>query len=215
MNKAPQIIRNKQRNHDSRKEYISPCIALRAVVLVHSSSVDRWIGCCLRRVGESLLAGLVSILAVGVVILAYNSLFRIILPPAPRSQFRLSTLVWLTWGQITPDLVCLTFLVILTGGLHSPLLGFSVFHMVIASILLPKIMAFTATDTPSTFFWSNGYAWGTIKQRPTRSGTRVELKVLFGQLELKTLELTGKGAIEFSRPRRLTAGRGKDLVCKV
>ncbi|HDZ21520.1 hypothetical protein LCGC14_0124280 [marine sediment metagenome] len=78
-----------------------------------------------------------------------------------------------------------------------------------------KTMAFTATDTPSTFFWSNGYAWGTIKQRPTRSGTRVELKVLFGQLELKTLELTGKGAIEFSRPRRLTAGRGKDLVCKV
>ncbi len=78
-----------------------------------------------------------------------------------------------------------------------------------------KTMSFAATDGPSTFFWSNGYAWGTIKQRPTRSGTRVELKVLFGQLELKTLELTGKGTIEFSRPRRLTAGRGKDLVCKL
>ena len=76
-----------------------------------------------------------------------------------------------------------------------------------------KSMTFAATDEPSTFFWSNGYAWGTMTQRPAKSSTRVELKVLFGRLELKTLELTGKGTAEFDRPRKLAAG--KDLVCKV
>jgi len=76
-------------------------------------------------------------------------------------------------------------------------------------------MSFAATPGASTFFWSNGRAWGTIKQRPTRNGTHVELKVLYGRLELKKLKLTGKGAVEFPRPRRLTAGRGKDLVCKL
>jgi len=74
-------------------------------------------------------------------------------------------------------------------------------------------MSFAATDGPSTFFWSNGRAWGTLTQRPTRSGTRVELKVLFGRLELKKLELTGKGTAEFRRPRRLTTGQALSASC--
>ena len=76
-----------------------------------------------------------------------------------------------------------------------------------------KSMTFAATDEASQFFWSTGYAWGTIKQSPGKAGTRVELKVMFGKLELKTLELTGKGIVEFDRPRKIVAG--KNLVCKL
>ena len=78
-----------------------------------------------------------------------------------------------------------------------------------------KSMTFAASDKPSTFFWSNGYTWGTLKQRPGKTGTRAELTVLHGSLELKKFELTGKGAVDFPRPRRLTAGRGKPLICRV
>ncbi len=40
-------------------------------------------------------------------------------------------------AQILADLVCLTWLVVLTGGLASPVLGLFVFHMLFASLLLP------------------------------------------------------------------------------
>jgi hypothetical protein len=76
-----------------------------------------------------------------------------------------------------------------------------------------KSLTFVATDEASTFFWSNGYAWGTIKQTPGKTTTRVELKVLFGKLEVKTFELTGKGVVEFDRPRKVAAG--KSLICKL
>ncbi len=72
---------------------------------------------------------------------------------------------------------------------------------------------FAATEKASTFFWSNGYAWGTFTQKPVGKKTRVELKVLHGELKLKTLELTGKGAVDFPRPRTLTAG--KALSCEL
>jgi non-lysosomal glucosylceramidase len=74
-------------------------------------------------------------------------------------------------------------------------------------------LTFAATDEASTFFWSNGYAWGTLTQKPGKASTRVELKVLHGSLKLKTLELTGKGTFEL--PRMRTLGAGKALECKI
>ena len=41
----------------------------------------------------------------------------------------------LAWTQILLDLGCLTLLVLWTGGTHSARLGFTVFHMVFASLL--------------------------------------------------------------------------------
>jgi len=49
---------------------------------------------------------------------------------------------WLVWGQMLADLASLTVLVNLTGGYDSPLRGFFVLHMVFASLLLPRMMAF-------------------------------------------------------------------------
>ena len=74
-------------------------------------------------------------------------------------------------------------------------------------------MTFAATDEATTFFWSTGYAWGTLTQKPGKSSARVELKVLHGKVELKTLELAGAGVFELPRAKMLTAG--KTLECKV
>ena len=47
--------------------------------------------------------------------------------------------------QILLDLVCLTALAMWTGGVRSPVLGFYVFHMVFASLLLRRWMAFAGS----------------------------------------------------------------------
>jgi C4-dicarboxylate-specific signal transduction histidine kinase len=80
------------------------------------------------------------ILALGLAILAYNAVLRAALhatlrTPTPR-------LLRLAMAQMLLDLVCLSLLVGWTGGLRSPILGFFVFHMVFASLLLPRALAY-------------------------------------------------------------------------
>jgi signal transduction histidine kinase len=83
-----------------------------------------------------------AITAVGLVILLYNLGLHLLLRaerPRPPSQHRLRILAWM---QILPDLSALTALALWTGGYASPLLSFYVVHMVFASLLLPRAMAF-------------------------------------------------------------------------
>ncbi len=51
-----------------------------------------------------------------------------------------------------------------------------------------KSMSFTAK--PGTYFWSNGYSWGTCEVK----NKEAVLKVLFGELELKSFSLEGIGS---------------------
>lgn len=53
-----------------------------------------------------------------------------------------------------------------------------------------KTMSFTAK--PGTYFWSNGYAWGTSKIE----GNKVTLNVLYGKIELSGLSLDGLGSVK-------------------
>jgi len=70
-----------------------------------------------------------------------------------------------------------------------------------------KSITFAAAEEPTEWFWSNGYAWGTCKQRPERGGVEVELTVLHGALEVKRLTLTGVGSVESRRTRKITRGK--------
>jgi uncharacterized protein (DUF608 family) len=54
-----------------------------------------------------------------------------------------------------------------------------------------KVMGFSAQE--GTWFWSNGYAWGTCKQKETAVGYEVEIEVLGGTLIMDKLILTGQG----------------------
>ena len=85
---------------------------------------------------------------VGAGILAYNAVLYVLMrwspkrlagpPESPSSAW----LVTISWMQILLDLACLTLLTLWSRGVHSPLLGFYVFHMVFASLLLPRRMAY-------------------------------------------------------------------------
>jgi hypothetical protein len=73
--------------------------------------------------------------AVGVGLVAYNAALWLLLRGwrADRRAVRA-----LAAAQVLLDLACLTLLTVWTGGARSPLLGFFVFHMVFASLLLPR-----------------------------------------------------------------------------
>ena len=47
------------------------------------------------------------------------------------------------------------------------------------------------TGKPGTYFWSNGYSWGTCEIKSSGKTTGATLKVLHGNLDLKTVSLTG------------------------
>jgi signal transduction histidine kinase len=78
-----------------------------------------------------------SIAATGAAILVYNVFFR-----ATLGLMRGRTGRMLVLCQIAADLLCLVLLIGWTGGGSSPLMGFVAFHMVFASLLLPRVVAF-------------------------------------------------------------------------
>jgi non-lysosomal glucosylceramidase len=59
-----------------------------------------------------------------------------------------------------------------------------------------RTIRFAATSEPTTWFWSNGYAWGTVTQTPSDKGVSVDIDVLGGELAFDRLELTGAGVVE-------------------
>jgi signal transduction histidine kinase len=81
-------------------------------------------------------------LAVGCVIVAYNVALRFVLGRARREPLQDMPLLLLAWVQLLADMLCLTVLIVWTGGADSPLRGFFVFHMVFASLMLPRWTAF-------------------------------------------------------------------------
>ena len=74
---------------------------------------------------------------VGGFILAYNVLLWAVLRRDAGQR-----LIALAWTQLLLDLACLTVLALLTGGARSHVLGFFVFHVVFAALLLPRRMSY-------------------------------------------------------------------------
>jgi len=68
-----------------------------------------------------------------------------------------------------------------------------------------KTMTFAAQD--GSFFWSNGYAWGTCSLKKTRKDIKVELSVLHGQLPLSKFILRNFGDIQFEKTLLIKAGQ--------
>jgi signal transduction histidine kinase len=83
------------------------------------------------------------LLAVGAAMLLYNAMLAFLLPRVRVRRLLLALALW----QILMDLIVLTALVTWTGGMHSPLATFFVFHMVFASLLLSESLALTTAMT--------------------------------------------------------------------
>ena len=65
-----------------------------------------------------------------------------------------------------------------------------------------------------TFFWSNGYAWGTCLLHPDGGAFRVCLSVLHGQVVLKTFRLRRFGTHTFPRIRTIATDENVKLVIR-
>ncbi len=97
------------------------------------------------------------LLAVGAFLLAYNLVMWLVLRAVQNEPVRARFVLLLSWMQLLLDLASLTFLTLWTGGSLSPLLGFFVFHMVFASLLLPREMAYGAATAAVVLLWSGLY----------------------------------------------------------
>ena len=86
---------------------------------------------------------------VGAAILIYNVVLWLLVRGNRETVGRWSQsfLRGLAWVQILLDLGCLTYLTVLTGGYLSPVRSLFVLHMVFASLLLPRAMAFAVCGT--------------------------------------------------------------------
>jgi hypothetical protein len=67
-----------------------------------------------------------------------------------------------------------------------------------------KSMTFAAKD--GTFFWSNGYAWGSCSIKQSAEGKQIELSVLHGELDLSGFTLRGFGQARFDDILQIKAG---------
>jgi len=68
-----------------------------------------------------------------------------------------------------------------------------------------KSMTFAAQD--SSFFWSNGYAWGICSLEKRKKNVQVELSVLHGQLPLSRFILRQFGDRQFDKTLLIKAGQ--------
>jgi non-lysosomal glucosylceramidase len=67
-----------------------------------------------------------------------------------------------------------------------------------------KLMTFAAKD--GTYFWSNGYAWGSCSVKQSNKGRLVDLAVLQGELDLSSFTLSGFGQVRFEDILKIKAG---------
>jgi len=62
------------------------------------------------------------------------------------------------------------------------------------------------SSKPGTYFWSNGYSWGTVKITQSGKGLNALLKVMHGALELSSFKLSGKKSADPDKHFRVMEG---------
>lgn len=77
-----------------------------------------------------------------------------------------------------------------------------------------QAMRVAASARACRWFWSTGYAWGTIVQSPQQDRIDVTIEVSAGQLSLKKLILASVGTATLPGARRLRAGEALALTVR-
>jgi len=75
-----------------------------------------------------------------------------------------------------------------------------------------KVMGFTAQS--GTWFWSNGYAWGTCMQEEKNSGYEVKIAVLGGALKMERLILASCGEADWKKGTLIEGETAKFVITK-
>lgn len=75
-----------------------------------------------------------------------------------------------------------------------------------------KTLEFAFSEKQAKWFWSTGYAWGTISQKPMTKTSLLELSVLSGEINFKNIILKGKGELKLREVATLKAGKKVKIV---
>lgn len=73
----------------------------------------------------------------------------------------------------------------------------------------------TFASKEGTFFWSNGYSWGTVNmQKKTNSEMKVELKVLDGTLKIQNFSIQGYADYTVNKAIKIENGSALNIIMK-
>ncbi|MFC2117677.1 GH116 family glycosyl hydrolase, partial [Bacteroidota bacterium] len=75
-----------------------------------------------------------------------------------------------------------------------------------------QIIEFAGSEKPVTWFWSTGYAWGTLSQKPLTKTSFLNIHVMGGEINLKKIVLKGLGELELHQSTVLKAGQKERIV---
>ena len=75
-------------------------------------------------------------------------------------------------------------------------------------------LRFAATANESRVFWSNGTAWGMLRQSPQADGAALHLEVGGGAVRVQHLHLTGCGSASLPQMRVLAAGETLEVLVR-
>ena len=110
--------------------WFAACAVLIApVILRFGLGLEIWVG------ATSVLAGVLAVI---------NTAFLVLLRRAEREGWP-GGLRWMEPAQALVDLVILSILLLITGGIRNPLLMFYVFHVIITGILFDRVLCFSVT----------------------------------------------------------------------
>jgi len=70
----------------------------------------------------------------------------------------------------------------------------------------------TFGDISGTYFWSNGYAYGTVELKDTEGARHMELTVLNGELELSRIQIENRGMLDLPENIVLKAGETAEFT---
>ncbi|MGD0463856.1 MAG: ATP-binding protein [Tepidisphaeraceae bacterium] len=147
----------------------------------------------------------VQVFFLGVIILVYNA--ALLASLKAEWQPKRGYLLRLAAAQMLLDLVCLALLTGWTTGLHSPILGFFVFHMVFASLLLPRTLAY-GSALAAIGLLAGSLAW--TGQIPSTHGETLIFSG-FSFTLLMTVALTNHITRDLRRQRRRLARQNKRM----
>lgn len=75
-----------------------------------------------------------------------------------------------------------------------------------------KTMEFAGSDKSVNWFWSTGYAWGTVKQYHSEYYSSIEIEVIKGKISLDRFILKGIGETEFERTKIISTGQIEEII---
>ncbi|GAB4116421.1 MAG: non-lysosomal glucosylceramidase [Roseiflexaceae bacterium] len=75
-------------------------------------------------------------------------------------------------------------------------------------------LSIAAVRQPTTWFWSNGAAWGTIEQHPHPQGIALSLQVMYGSLRIRTIEIGDVGQLNYDQAQQIEPNKALTEVVR-